>query len=833
MANRIAGLTIEIGGETTALTRSLTDVNRQSRDLQSELRQVDRLLKLDPKNTELLAQRQQILADAVANTSNKLETLREAQRQVAEQFARGEVAEEQYRAIQREVIATEQNLRNLQNQLNDVNNGWRDTAESLNNFGTKSTEVGKNLSKKVTAPIVGAGVAATKMGSDFADAMAKVDTIADTTQVPLGDLRKSILDLSNQTGISATEIANNVYDAISAGQDTADAVAFVENSTRLAKAGFAEAGQSLDLLTTIMNAYGMEADEVGKVSDMLIQTQNKGKVTVGELSSVMGKVIPTAKSMGVGLDQVGASYAILTANGIKAAEATTYTNSMFNELGKTGSKSDKVLRELTGQGFKGLIESGNSVTDVLAILDENASQSGLSLADMFGSAEASKAALVLLGEDASIFNDMVGEMNNSLGSTQTAFEKLQTPGEQARISFNKIKNVMIELGDVLLPILEKVAIFIGNLTDKFAKLDESTKVMIVVIGGLIAAIGPLLIVIGKMSLGLSALITFFTGTTAAVGATTVATAGATTATTTFGGVIAALTGPIAIAIAAIVAITAVVVALWKTNEEFRHNVMAIWEQIKEIFILSIEIIKEKLLDFYENIKKWWAEHSESILTIINALWSTISGVINATLEIIRGLLDVFIGLFTGDWERFGQGIKTIWSGMWNGIKSIVEGAWGIISGAFNLLKDSITNWFNGLVKDAFSWGKNMIDGFIDGIKSMIGNVKSAVSSVTSAVSGFLGFNSPTKEGEGRYIVDWGYNMIDGFIEGMNRAMPELQKSARTIMPVVKNEIVNTTQIDYSKIPKGDTIVHVHNPQPSPSELSRQIKKTQQELALGF
>ena len=104
------------------------------------------------------------------------------------------------------------------------------------------------------------------------------------------------------------------------------------NSTKLAKAGFAEAGQSLDLLTTIMNSYGLKAQDVTKVSDTLIQTQNLGKVTVGQLSADMGKVIPTAKSLGVNLEQVASGYAIMTSKGIKSAETTTYMNSIIFRL---------------------------------------------------------------------------------------------------------------------------------------------------------------------------------------------------------------------------------------------------------------------------------------------------------------------------------------------------------------------------------------------------------------------------------------------------------------------------------------------------------------------
>lgn len=239
------------------------------------------------------------------------------------------------------------------------------------------------------------------------------------------------------------------------------------------------------------------------------------------------------------------------------------------------------------------------------------------------------------------------------------------------------------------------------------------------------------------------------------------------------------------------------------------------------------------MTFYEGIKAWWEEHSATILEVLNALWNTIATIFNTALEVIRGLFDVFIGLFTGDWKRMSDGIKIIWESMWKGIKNIVAGAWNILKGAFNILWDSISNWFSDLINSAFSWGKNLIDGFIDGIKSMINGVKNAVKSVVKTVSDYLGFHSPAKKGEGRYIVKWGYNMIEGFMEGMQKALPQLQLSAKAVAPVIKNEIVNTTQIDYSKIPKGDTIINVYNPQPSPSELARQIKKTQQELALGF
>ena len=301
--NNIQGITIEIGGDATKLEKALSGVEGKVKSTQAELKEVEKLLKLDPKNTEALAQKQQLLSKAISETKEKLDVLKTAEAQVEEQFRRGEVSEEQYRALKREIEATEQSLKRLEEEAKQSNITLEKVGNAFGKIGETSTNLGKKM-MPVTTAITGMGTVAGTMASNFEDAMAKVSTIADETEVPISDLETAILNLSDETGIAATDIADNVYNAISAGQSTGDAVNFVSNATKLAKAGFAESGDALDILTTIMNAYGMEADKVTDVSDMLIQTQNLGKTTVAELSSAMGKEIPTAKAQGVELDSL-------------------------------------------------------------------------------------------------------------------------------------------------------------------------------------------------------------------------------------------------------------------------------------------------------------------------------------------------------------------------------------------------------------------------------------------------------------------------------------------------------------------------------------------------
>lgn len=510
MAGGIKGITLMIGGDTSGLSKALTEVNKETNSLQRELREVERGLKFDPKNAELLSQKQKLLNDSIEKTREKLNGLKEAQKIVDEQIKNGtEVDEKEYRNLEREIAKAENQLKKLEEEARKSNSALAKIGEVSGQIGEKSTELGNKL-KYVSAAAAGLFAGSTVMAAKFEEAIAKVGTIADSTAVPIDEMKKQITALSNETGIAAADIADNVYNAISAGQNTADAVNFVSNATKLARAGFTESSAALDILTTTLNAYGMSAAEVGKVSDLLIATQNYGKTTVAELAATMGKVIPTAKANNVEFKQLSAAYSILTRNGIATREATTYLNSALNELGKGGSKADTVLRTQTGRSFKELSADGKSLGDVLQILQNYASETGKNFTDLWGSSEAGKAALVLLGEGATTFNSELEKMNATTGLTDEAFAKMETTGLTVQKAINNLKNVMIDLGGTLLesvqPIIQSAAEKVAEFSKWFSSLDEKTKLTIMTVTGLVAGLAPLLLIIGKIATAISAII---------------------------------------------------------------------------------------------------------------------------------------------------------------------------------------------------------------------------------------------------------------------------------------------------------------------------------------
>ena len=665
-AKTLKGITVEINGKTTGLANALKDVTKTSTALSSNLKEINKALKLDPGNTELLNEKQKILSESVAAARKELETLEGVQKQVSDQYANGDIDRGAWLEYQNKLQKAKQHLEDLEKAQKDFGTAAaqaiKEAGAKIEEYGGKVEGVGKKL-MPVSGVAAATGTALTKMAWDFEDGMAKVSTIADTTEVPISDLEKQIKQLSDSTGVEAGEIAENVYNAISAGQKTGDAVNFVSKATNLARAGFAETGDALDVLSTIMNAYGLEASEVDKVSNDLIMTQNLGKTTVAELSSSMGKVIPTAKSTGVNLDELCGAYAVMTSNGVATAETTTYLNSMLNELGKQGSTAANAFAAGTehikegGLTMAEAMEQGWSLSDVLSVLDEQAAASGTSINNMFSSAEAGKAANILW-DNAEKFNGAVEEIQGSATATSDALGNLETSGHKTEVAINQIKNAGLEFGQtisaMLAPALQKLAEYIRNAKEKLDGMDDGQKQAIVTIGLIVAAIGPALVIIGKVitavgtiTTGVGSLVGFVGGTVvplitgtimpALSGLWALITGAIMTALSGLGALITgtvmpALSGlwalmlanPISIVIAAIAAIVAAFVLLWNKCEGFRNFWINLFSSVKSTVVDA----KNNVLSTFDGIKNGISSRIEGAKNSVHNAIENIKGFFN-------------------------------------------------------------------------------------------------------------------------------------------------------------------------------------------------------------
>lgn len=371
------------------------------------------------------------------------------------------------------------------------------TFSSMTTVGNAISGVGSTLTKSVTVPLVATGTACTKMAMSFDTNFAKVSTLLDKGTVDYAKYKQSILENSTKMGTAVGEYSEAVYQALSASVDQGHAIEFTNNAIKLAKSGFTDAASAVDILTTCINAYSMSADDATSISDKLILTQNLGKTTVNELASTMGSVIPTAKSFGVNIDQVCASIAQMTKNGISTAESVTYLNGMLNELGSAGTDASEALKKKTGKTFVELMNSGMKLTDVIKILQESAKENKVALNDMFGNVRAGKGALTLAKDEGSDFNNILQQMTNSAGTTDTAFKKVaDTTEARLKKKLNELKNQGIEIGEKLIPLAEKGIQFIGKLADKFNNLSDTQQENLLKWSALAMATGPFLKILG-------------------------------------------------------------------------------------------------------------------------------------------------------------------------------------------------------------------------------------------------------------------------------------------------------------------------------------------------
>lgn len=434
-----------------------------------------------------------------------------------------------YNQVETEIEQNENALNGYQTELNntvaDVNRlsnelrtmPFDKVGNDMKSVGQSVKGMGYDL-MPLTTGIVGAGTAGVKMSIDFEKSFAKVSTLLDEGSVDFGKYKDGIVNSSREMGVSVGEFSEAVYQSISAGVDQADAIKFTSDAVKLAKGGFTETATAVDLMTTIMNSYGEKAGSVEQIMDSLINTQNTGKTTVDELASSMGKIIPIANGAGVGFNDLNGAMATLTAGGISTAESTTYLKSMINELAKSGTKVSDILKDKTGKSFQELMESGVPLGDTLRTLKKHADDNGLAFNDLFGSSEAATAAMALMEDGGVTLDQKIKDIVDTTGSANEAFGKMEdTTGSKLFKSFNNLKTSIMEMGDVLAPVVESLSEGISKVADWFSSLDENAQKNVVTFGIVVAAIAPLMIILGNLIVVGGNIVTIFRGISAATG----------------------------------------------------------------------------------------------------------------------------------------------------------------------------------------------------------------------------------------------------------------------------------------------------------------------------
>lgn len=384
------------------------------------------------------------------------------------------------------------------NATDELAHSTQQAADEAENSSKKSQDAVENLASALTAAgiatlvleMVDSFMKASEAAGEFEVATMKISTIADTTQVSLSQISSDIMNLSKDTGISVTGLSEATYSALSASINTADAVKFTATASKLAAGGFTSSATAVDVLTTALNAYGLEANYAGRISDMLITTQNLGKTTVDELAASVGKVIPLASAYGVEMDNLSAAYAELTKGGIATAEAGTYLKSMLNELGDSGSTVSAVLLEQTGNSFSQLMEQGYSLGDVMAVLGESVNGNAGAFNELWSSSEAGIGALSLYNAGAEQFNSTLNAMQNSIGATESAYSTMTdtTVHSQEELA-NAANNLQISIGQNINPLIERLYRLGTNILNGMTRFSQEHPVVTKAISAISIGLG--------------------------------------------------------------------------------------------------------------------------------------------------------------------------------------------------------------------------------------------------------------------------------------------------------------------------------------------------------
>lgn len=678
--SRIKGITIQIGGDTTDLQKSLSSVDKSLKTTQDKLKDVNKLLKLDPKNTELLAQKQQLLSDAVGKTEERLTTLKEAAKQAEDAMKNGTGSKEQYDALQREISETETKLKDLKEAAKDAEketSGIGKACDALDKVASKAEETGKALTTHVTAPLVAIGGAAIAAFNDVDGGLDIVIKKTGATGAELEDLEKVYEDVFGSMPVSAEDAGKAVGEVATRFDATGQQL---EDLTKLflqfAEVTDSDVESSVASIDKIITKFGLDSKDTASVLGMLTRSSQTSGISVDTLTNALESNGAQFKEMGFDLSE---SINLLTQfeeNGVDTTTALTALKKEVQNSTKAGMDAETALRNQIDA-----IRNATSDTEALQIATE-----------LFGSKGAPEMTQAIREGRLS-----VDELSDSLGNYETVvtdtFEATQDPPDQAKVAFNNLKLAGAELGEsiltVLSPAIQKLSGWLKDVKDWYDKLSPSMKTTITTVLLLAATLGPLLLVIAKVIMAVKTIMTILPAVKGAILAVNAAMAA----------------NPILLVITLIGGLIAIFVLLWNNCEEFREFWIYLWENIQNGAQIVFDWLKEgfeAVGEVFSNVGEGIQTLFDNIGTTFSTVGDTISGVCTDIGDFFQGMADTVEGIWNGMWEVVKGVINTMIGGI-NGMIAGVEGGVNAVIGALNTLHWEIPDWVPGLGGKGFGF----------------------------------------------------------------------------------------------------------------------------------
>ena len=762
MANRIKGITVEINGDTTKLSKALEGVNKNIKSTQTQLKDVEKLLKLDPTNTELLSQKQKLLADAVSSTKEKLETLKTAAKQANTALANGDITQEQYDALQREIIETEQELKSLEQQAKQSGTAltqMAQTGEKLKTVGTNISNAGQAL-LPLTGMIVGLGTAAVKTGMDFDAAMSKVSSVSGATGDELQALRDKAREMGSKTKFSASEAAEAMNYMAMAGWKTTDMLSGIDGVMNLAAASGEDLATTSDIVTDALTAFGLTAADSGHFADVLAAASSNANTNVSMMGETFKYAAPVAGSLGFSVEDTAEAIGLMANAGIKSTQAGTSLRSVMTAL----AGEVKICGESLGEVEIQTTNADGSMRELSDILaDCRTAFSGLSESEQASAAQAlvgknaMSGFLALMNAAPADIEKLSGAISDCDGTSLKMAETMQDNlAGQLTILQSALQELAISFSDILMPTVRDIVSKIQSLVDKFNSLDEKTKTIIAKVAVLVAALGPALIVTGKLTSGMGTVLSILPKLAAAMGGL-----------------------PVLAITAAIAALAGGFIAFRKPGKSVKKFFSGLQEKLSSFLSSVNSFISENLpgiiSSFVEIIPEFAAFASEFITSLIGFISELLPQLIPVAVTIIDTLLQGLISALPALIDGALQIINALVTGIMQNLPTIVNAALQIIQSLLNTIVQNLPQIINAAVQII----STLVNGITQNLPMIINSAITVINTLVTTITQQL-----------PQIIQTALQLIVTLVQGLMDNLPQIIEAALNLVLALIQGIVD-------------------------------------------